>query len=143
VGWTGSNLTWKLVKNPYYWDKKQVKLDEINYSVQKTPSTDYNLYQTGKLDAALLDTQAAKQHEGEEGLYGLDHGQHDLLDYNYKNKMFRNANLRRAISLALNRKQLMSTIGDYNTQAKTFSATNVVLDGKNFAQEVESADSAA
>ena len=41
-GWTGTNLTWKLVKNKNYWDKKAVKLQTINYSVQKTPSTDYN-----------------------------------------------------------------------------------------------------
>lgn len=142
VGWTGSNLTWKLAKNPYYWDKKAVKLETINYSVQKTPSTDYNLYQTGKLDAAILDTQAAKSMKGKKGYRVLTLGNTTYLCYNYKKKkIFRNANLRRAISMAINRKQLLSTIGTYNTQAKTFSATNVVLDGKNFAQEAESANS--
>lgn len=142
VGWTGSNLTWKLVKNPYYWDKKAVKLETINYSVQKTPSTDYNLYQTGKLDAAILDTQAAKSMKGKKGYRVLTLGNTTYLCYNYKKKkIFRNANLRRAISMAINRKQLLSTIGTYNTQAKTFSATNVVLDGKNFAQEAERANS--
>lgn len=142
VGWTGSNLTWKLAKNPYYWDKKAVKLETINYSVQKKPSTDYNLYQTGKLDAAILDTQAAKSMKGKKGYRVLTLGNTTYLCYNYKKKkIFRNANLRRAISMAINRKQLLSTIGTYNTQAKTFSATNVVLDGKNFAQEAESANS--
>lgn len=142
VGWTGSNLTWKLAKNPYYWDKKAVKLETINYSVQKTPSTDYNLYQTGKLDAAILDTQAAKSMKGKKGYRVLTLGNTTYLCYNYKKKkIFRNVNLRRAISMAINRKQLLSTIGTYNTQAKTFSATNVVLDGKNFAQEAESANS--
>ncbi|MEX1380704.1 peptide ABC transporter substrate-binding protein [Lactobacillus delbrueckii subsp. bulgaricus] len=142
VGWTGSNLTWKLAKNPYYWDKKAVKLETINYSVQKTPSTDYNLYQTGKLDAAILDTQAAKSMKGKKGYRVLTLGNTTYLCYNYKKKkIFRNANLRRAISMAINRKQLLSTIGTYNTQAKTFSATNVVLDGKNFAQEAECANS--
>lgn len=29
-GWTGSNLSWKMVKNKYYWDKKNVKVDQIN-----------------------------------------------------------------------------------------------------------------
>ncbi|MCD5451950.1 peptide ABC transporter substrate-binding protein [Lactobacillus delbrueckii] len=142
VGWTGSNLTWKLAKNPYYWDKKAVKLETINYSVQKTPSTDYNLYQTGKLDAAILDTQAAKRMKDKKGYRVLTLGNTTYLCYNYKKKkIFRNVNLRRAISMAINRKQLLSTIGTYNTQAKTFSATNVVLDGKNFAQEAESANS--
>lgn len=60
-GWTGSNLSWKLVKNKYYWDKKDVKLTQINYSVQKSLSTAYNLYQAGKLDETILDAQASKQ----------------------------------------------------------------------------------
>ena len=42
-GWTGTNLSWRLVKNKRYWDKKKVKLDTINFSVQKSPSTSYNL----------------------------------------------------------------------------------------------------
>ena len=40
-GWTGSNLSWKMVKNKYYWDKKSVKLNTITWSVQKTPSTNF------------------------------------------------------------------------------------------------------
>ena len=35
VGWTGTNLKWKLVKNPQYWNKKNVKMDTINYQVVK------------------------------------------------------------------------------------------------------------
>jgi oligopeptide transport system substrate-binding protein len=141
AGWTGSSLTWKLAKNKYYWDAKNVKLDSVNYSVQKTPSTDYNLYQTGKLDAAILDTQAAKSMKGKKGYTVLTLGNTTYLSYNYKKeKRFRNANLRRALSMAINRKQLLATIGDYNTQATTFSATNVVLDDENFADYVEKHD---
>ena len=141
AGWTGSSLTWKLAKNKYYWDAKNVKLDSVNYSVQKTPSTDYNLYQTGKLDAAILDTQAAKSMKGKKGYTVLTLGNTTYLSYNYKKeKMFRNADLRRALSMAINRKQLLTTIGDYNTQATTFSATNVVLDDENFADYVEKHD---
>ncbi|WP_302187740.1 peptide ABC transporter substrate-binding protein [uncultured Lactobacillus sp.] len=141
AGWTGSSLTWKLAKNKYYWDAKNVKLDSVNYSVQKTPSTDYNLYQTGKLDAAILDTQAAKSMKGKKGYTVLTLGNTTYLSYNYKKeKMFRNANLRRALSMAINRKQLLATIGDYNPQATTFSATNVVLDDENFADYVEKHD---
>ena len=141
AGWTGSSLTWKLAKNKYYWDAKNVKLDSVNYSVQKTPSTDYNLYQTGKLDAAILDTQAAKSMKGKKGYTVLTLGNTTYLSYNYKKeKMFRNANLRRALSMAINRKQLLATIGDYNAQATTFSATNVVLDDENFADYVEKHD---
>ncbi len=45
---------WKLKKNEQYWDKKTVKLEEINYSVVKEPATRVNLYDTGAIDFALL-----------------------------------------------------------------------------------------
>ncbi|PFA55848.1 ABC transporter substrate-binding protein, partial [Bacillus cereus] len=45
---------WKLKKNDQYWDKKTVKLDEINYSVVKEGATRVNLYDTGAIDFALL-----------------------------------------------------------------------------------------
>lgn len=143
TGWTGSNLSWKLEKNKNYWDAKNVKLNTVNYSVQKTTSTDYNLYQTGKLDAALLDTQAAKSMKDKKGYTVLTLGNTTYLSYNYKKrKIFRNANLRRALSMAINRKQLISVIGNYNKEAKTFSATNVVLDKENFADYVVKNNSA-
>ncbi|GHN36290.1 hypothetical protein ME792_14160 [Lactobacillus delbrueckii] len=63
-GWTGSNLTWKLVKNKYYWDKKNVKLTKINFSVQKSQSTSYNLYQAGKLDMTTLSASQSKSPKG-------------------------------------------------------------------------------
>ena len=130
VGWSGSNLTWKLVKNPYYWDKQAVKLETINYSVQKTPSTDYNLYQTGKLDAAILDTQAAKRMKGKKGYRVLTLGNTTYLCYNYKKKkIFRNANLRRAISMAIDRFGLCRTLGGNNQPAKTFTAKGVMYVG--------------
>lgn len=55
-GWTGSNLSWKLEKNSKYWDKSSVKLNQISYSVNKSPSTAYNLYESNKLDGFGLDS---------------------------------------------------------------------------------------
>ncbi|TKH14774.1 peptide ABC transporter substrate-binding protein, partial [Bacillus wiedmannii] len=45
---------WKLKKNDQYWDKKTVKLDEINFSVVKEPATRVNLYDSGQIDFSLL-----------------------------------------------------------------------------------------
>lgn len=54
-GWDGSNLSWQLVKNQHYWDKKAVKLNHIDYSVQKEPSTSFNLYQAGQVGCRLFE----------------------------------------------------------------------------------------
>ena len=121
VGWTGSNLSWKLVKNGKYWDKKSVKLDTVKFSVQKTPATDCNLYQSGKLDATFLDAQATKSLKGKTGYTQRKMSTTQYLAYNLKkHPEFRNKNLRLAISMAINRKELASTLGGAATPATTF-----------------------
>ena len=53
-GWTGSNLSWNLDKNPYYYNKKNIKLNEIKMQVVKDANTAHQLYQDGQLDDALI-----------------------------------------------------------------------------------------
>lgn len=87
--------------------QKAVKLQTVNYSVQKTPSTDYNLYQSGKLDGALLDVQASKQLKHQNGYQVFKLDRTEYLTYNVsKNKDLANVNLRRALSMALDRQSL-------------------------------------
>ncbi|TKI78692.1 peptide ABC transporter substrate-binding protein, partial [Bacillus cereus] len=44
-------------KNDKYWDKKEVKLDEVNYQIVKEISTAVNLYETDKVDRAVISTE--------------------------------------------------------------------------------------
>lgn len=132
-GWTGSNLSWKLQKNKHYWDKKNVKLDTINFSVQKTPSTDYNLYQAGKLDAALLGPQASKQLKHQKGYTLRKTASTIYLEMNQKKKPFSNENFRKAISLAVNRKELANSVGGAAEPADTLSPENMTeVNGKDY-----------
>lgn len=137
TGWTGSNLSWKLKKNNNYWDKKAVKLDTINYSVQKTPSTAYNLYQSNKIDAVVLDAQQTKQLKNNSGYTLRDTAATFYLQYNQKRKIFQNENLRKAISMSINRKALGNALGGSNTPATSLTAKGVVNhDGKDWASVV-------
>lgn len=143
-GWTGSNLSWKLVKNKNYWDKKNVKLDAINYSVQKTPSTAYNLYQSKKLDATVLDAQQTKNLKHNAGYTLRDTAATFYLQFNQKRKIFQNANLRKAISMSINRKALGNALGGANTPADSLTAKGVVNhDGKDWASVVGDKESAS
>lgn len=141
VGWTGSNLSWKLVKNDKYWDKKNVKLDTVKFSVQKTPATDYNLYQSGKLDAAYLDAQATKSLKGKTGYTQRKMSTTQYLSYNIKkHPEFKNKNLRLAISMAINRKELASTLGGAATPATTFDPEGMTtVNGKDYTDTVKNA----
>ena len=143
-GWTGSNLSWKLVKNKNYWDKKNVKLNTINYSVQKTPSTAYNLYQSNKLDATVLDAQQTKNLKHNAGYTLRDTAATFYVQFNQRRKIFKNENLRKAISMSINRKALSNALGGSNTPADSLTSKGVVNhDGKDWASVVGDKESAS
>lgn len=110
VGWTGTNDSWKLVKNNQYWDKKAVKLSQINYTVAKSPSTAYNLFQSGKLDLISLVGEQAKQLGKSKDAVKRPLAATEYLQYNQRKGVFKNRNLRLAFSLALNRSQLINKV---------------------------------
>lgn len=109
-GWSGSNLSWKLVKNKNYWDKKDVKLSQINFSVNKSTTTSYNLYQSKKLDYTPLSTEQAKQLKGKDGYKVLKEARTNYLEFNETNKVFANRKIRQALSYAVNRQVLADKV---------------------------------
>ena len=60
-GWQGTNNQFKLVKNEHYWDTKNVKTPEIDFQVIQKPEVAVQMYKTGKLDAALVNTPQLAQ----------------------------------------------------------------------------------
>ncbi|QNQ84197.1 peptide ABC transporter substrate-binding protein [Lactobacillus sp. PV037] len=138
TGWSGANLSWKLKKNKNYWDKKAVKLNTINYSVQKTTSTAYNMYQSNMLDATKLDAEQSKHLKEDPGYTVRNSASTFYLQYNQaKLKALRNTNLRRAISMAVNRQSLVKILGGGNTAANSLTAKNLAkVDGVDFSSTV-------
>ena len=119
TGWTGTNLSWTLAKNDSYWDKKAVKLSKINYKVNKTASTSYNLYQSGKLDATSLSAEQAKQLKGSKEYVSRPQASTFYFEYNQTKKAFQNKKIRQAISMVINRKQFVDKVlGDGSIPAK-------------------------
>ncbi|MCC7667732.1 peptide ABC transporter substrate-binding protein [Liquorilactobacillus satsumensis] len=108
--WTGSNLSWTLKKNNDYWDKKNVKLSQLNFQVNKSTTTSYNLYQSGKLDETLLGSEQAKQLSSSKEFTPRSEARINYLEFNQTQKNFQNKKIRQAISLAINRTQLVKKI---------------------------------
>ena len=105
--WTGSNKQFTLVKNQNYWDKKNVKLDKVNETISETSSTAYNLYQAGKLDETYLTGEQVKANKGKSTFYDRPASAIQRLELNRKKvKAFNNFNIRRALSLAIDRESL-------------------------------------
>ena len=138
-GWSGSSLSWKLKKNPYYWDKKNVKLTKINFSVQKSQSTSYNLYQVGKLDMTTLSASQSKSLKNQKGWQIKKSNRTQYLMYNFKtDKNLRNVNLRGAIAAAINKESLAKTLNLADIAATSLTPSGVTdpVTGKEFSKEV-------
>ncbi len=131
-GWNGSNDTWDLKKNPKYWDAKNVHLNKINFQVVKNPSTGINLFQSGKLDeVALTGTQVAnfKNNKGFRKYVG---GSTIYMEMNQKhNKLLKNANIRKALSLMINKQDIANKVlKDGSTAPEGFVSTNLFQNPK-------------
>ncbi|HJE98118.1 MAG TPA: peptide ABC transporter substrate-binding protein [Ligilactobacillus acidipiscis] len=140
--WTGSNLSWKFKKNNDYWDKKNVKLSGINFKVNKSPSTAYNLYQSGKSDMSQLSTEQARQLNKKPGFTVEKSGQMTYLEFNQKQAAFKNTKIRQALSLAINRKQLAGKIMGESTEIPTGIVPNGLAknNGTDFSKEAKTDD---
>ncbi|MCI1634048.1 MAG: peptide ABC transporter substrate-binding protein [Liquorilactobacillus nagelii] len=111
TGWNGTNDTWQLKKNSKYWDRKKVKLSSIKYQVVKDPATAYNLYKTNKLDLMTLTGDQIKQLANNKDVVKRNLAGTEYLEYNVrKNSPVANKDVRLAISLALNRKELINNV---------------------------------
>ncbi|WPC17081.1 peptide ABC transporter substrate-binding protein [Pediococcus inopinatus] len=145
TGWSGTNDHWSFVKNNQYWDKSKVKLSKINYSVNENPSTVVSLYQSKKLDMAQLSSAQIKNFKSNSDYQTVPYSITRFLAFNFKSsnakvrKAMNNKHIRQAISLAVDRKQLINkVIGDASTTPKGFVPTDLGKDpktGKDFADE--------
>ncbi|MCV3554317.1 peptide ABC transporter substrate-binding protein [Pediococcus ethanolidurans] len=142
TGWTGTNLSWKLVKNNNYWDKKDVKMNTIKYQVVKDASTGLNLYNSKKLDVANITGNQVAQYKNNKDYVLRKESSMFYLQYNMKKeKVFRNAKIRKAISLAINRKQLTGKVlADGSGNPKGLVSNGLASNpktGEDFASEAE------
>ncbi|MDR4211024.1 ABC transporter substrate-binding protein, partial [Bacillus thuringiensis] len=58
----------QLVKNEQYWDKKNVKLDKVNYKVLKDQQAGASLYDTGSVDDTIITSEQVDKYRGESAL---------------------------------------------------------------------------
>lgn len=106
--WThNSEIT--LVKNDNYWDAENVNLKKITFSIMSDESTYYNAYESGELDYVSTGSaewlQRFKDRDDSQYIsytsasltYGF---------YNNQDEIFKNANIRKAFTLAIDREEL-------------------------------------
>lgn len=101
---------WKMTKNDQYWDKETVNLEQVNVKVIKEVSTEVNLYDTGDLDRAILSSDFVENYAGGEDFFSYGEPTMWYLKMNQKKPELANENIRRAISMAFNKEDLVNVI---------------------------------
>lgn len=109
--WKQTSDTWELAPNPYYYDKKKVKLTQVDGSTIKEDNTGINLYQTGDLDLTKISGQFVQQYKNDKAKYSELEVVNYYLDLNKKaNTPLANVELRKAIAQAVDRESLAKKV---------------------------------
>ncbi|MGV3235394.1 peptide ABC transporter substrate-binding protein [Latilactobacillus curvatus] len=142
--WNGPDSSWKEVKNTNYWNTKAVKVKTLKYQVVKDPSTALNLFQSNKLDRTAISGDTAKQMKNDPHYSTLQKAATFYMQVNQeKNPIFKNAKIRRAISMTINRKELVAQVlGDGSSPIASVTPKNMSFDPttkKDFVDELDAA----
>ncbi|CAJ2230502.1 peptide ABC transporter substrate-binding protein [Companilactobacillus paralimentarius] len=112
VNWNVSKNSWTEVKNNKYWNAKAVKLKTLKYYVVKDANTGLNLYDANRINRyEKLGGDTARQVSSYKTFSMDKQTANFYLELNQKKyKFFRNAKIRQAISMSINREQLTNNV---------------------------------
>ena len=125
----------RVEKNPYYHDSLNVKLDAITACIIKDPHTMLQLFEQGELDwagapLANIPLSSLETLKAKGKLHSAKSGGVFMLRLNVERPPLHNANLRRALSAALDRQTLVRNIMHGNERAAYSIVPPVIaLDG--------------
>ncbi len=108
--WETDNIV-VLKKNPHYWNKDNIAIDQVNVYVIPDENTQVNMFLNGELDIVDFSAQRLSTIEGA-GFEALSYnnGRSAYLQYNFSNEYLSNKYIRQAISSAIDRESLVSGV---------------------------------
>lgn len=112
--WELGSDTWTLNPNPEYYDKDQVKLQEIKGTTVKEENTGINLFSAGDLDLTRISGAYVAENANDDAFVSHSDISNFFLDFNKKEGTpLANVNLRKAIAYAIDKEPLTaSTLND-------------------------------
>lgn len=138
----GVDTEWGYEKNEDYWDAENVKLEQINVTVVKESATGLNLFQDGALDDVTLSGELAQQNASNPDYVVDKESRTSYLALNQEasDSPFRNINLRKAISYAIDRESMVKQVlGDGSVASTTIIPEGMSFDPDNDKDFVEEA----
>lgn len=101
---------------------------KANMQVIQTTSTGVNLFRSGSLDYAPLSSDFVKQYQNNKDYHSQVTPTNGYMTFDLKRKTTGNVHVRRAISQAINKKQLVATVLHAGRPANGIVASNFITD---------------
>ncbi|WP_241665098.1 peptide ABC transporter substrate-binding protein [Peribacillus simplex] len=103
----------KIEKNENYYDKDKIKLDTVNFALIEDENTAWQMYQSGELDIAYplpVDVQGQLVNSGDKEFKNGAELAVYYYNFNTEVKPFNNAKVRKALSMAIERKEITENV---------------------------------
>lgn len=129
-----------LSKNENYYDSDNIKLNTIHMLMVNDSTTAYNMFTTGQLDTVTLYSGDFMKQAENAGYKVLtkSNGATEYLEFNTKDSVLSNKNIRKALSYSIDRETLVNNVlNDSSTPALSFTNPSILAtDGTVFKDKV-------
>ena len=128
-------------KNDKYYDAKTVKIDKLVMKLVQDPKVAAQAFEAGETDFAPINSDLVDKYKKDDSFKQINEGYLFYISVNFQNSDLANLNVRKAISLAINRKDLCENVlKDGSQVAKGFvpQGLSISPDGKDFRAEADS-----
>ncbi len=125
-------------KNEDYYEAKTVKIEKLVMKLVQDPKVAAQSFMAGETDYAPINSDLVDKYKKDKAFKQVYDGYLYYLSVNFKNEDLANSNIRQAVSLSINRKDLCDKVlKDGSSAATGFIPTGVATspDGKDFRKE--------
>ena len=125
-------------KNDKYYDAKTVKINKLVMKLVQDPKVAAQAFEAGETDFAPINSDLVDKYKKDDSFKQINEGYLFYISVNFQNSDLANLNVRKAISLAINRKDLCENVlKDGSQVAKGFvpQGLSISPDGKDFRDE--------
>lgn len=133
-----SGQYYKLKKNPYYYDADKVKIEDITVRVIDDATAAVSAYKTGEIQyATSLPAYVIDEYDGKDDLYMIEYITTRFMLFNEEVEALQDTNVRKAISMGINRAEICAMVGKDYEASTQFVAKAMMsnLGGTKFSEE--------
>ena len=127
-------------KNDKYYDAKTVKIEKLVMKLVQDPKVAAQAFEAGETDFAPINSDLVDKYKKDDSFKQINEGYLFYISVNFQNSDLANLNVRKALSLAINRKDLCENVLKDGSQAASGfvpSGLSISPEGKDFRDEAD------